>query len=560
MGDNSAVVRSRIAPVRAAQRIHSAIRPKVEILPVPADAVTEFNVPVTTRDGTVLRVNVFRPVGDTPVPVIMSAHPYGKDAFPLNGRRGRGINRQYRIMPQPRPVRFSGWTSWEAPDPAVWVARGYAVVNADSRGGGTSDGRGTLLSDQEAEDYYDLVEWAGTQTWSTGKVALDGVSYLTLSQYKVAALRPPHLAAICPWEGFSDFYRDFGRPGGIREDGFSILWGAVTSRAARVTENPRHELVTRAERDDWYVAATPRLEDIEVPMLVCGSFSDHNLHTRGSFEAFRRAGSARKWVYTHRDGKWAHYYGTEATETRAAFFDHVLKGEANGWDARPPVRLAVHERGADPVAVSHESQWPPADLTWTPLFLDPATATLVSEAPAASSATTSTWGRGLRFTWTAPHDLDLIGPMALRVTLSSHDLDDVHLFAGIRKFHDGREDVFEGSFGFNGAMVTHGWQRAAFRELDAALSTEIEPVHTFRTPQPLTPGESVDVDIALRPQATRLRAGDVLRLDLRGTWHYPRNPVFGQLPSGYEKSRRGRFTVSSGASRLLLGWRAISEG
>ncbi len=35
---------------------------------------------------------------------------------------------------------------------------------------------------------------------------------LAISQYKVAALRPLHLAAICPWEGCSDFYRDFAPP------------------------------------------------------------------------------------------------------------------------------------------------------------------------------------------------------------------------------------------------------------------------------------------------------------------------------------------------------------
>jgi putative CocE/NonD family hydrolase len=71
-------------------------------------------------------------------------------------------------------------------------------------------------------NYYDLIEWAGMQSWSSGLVGLDGVSYLAISQYKVAALKPPSLAAICPWEGLSDLYRDFAYPGGVREDGFSI--------------------------------------------------------------------------------------------------------------------------------------------------------------------------------------------------------------------------------------------------------------------------------------------------------------------------------------------------
>lgn len=101
---------------------------------------------------------------------------------------------------------------------------GYVVINADTRGSGKSGGGKSVLSDQEALDYYDLIEWAAIQPWSNGKVGLNGVSYLAISQYKVAALKPPHLAAICPWEGFSDFYQDLGRPGGIREDGFVLTY------------------------------------------------------------------------------------------------------------------------------------------------------------------------------------------------------------------------------------------------------------------------------------------------------------------------------------------------
>jgi hypothetical protein len=43
---------------------------------------------VPMRDGTVLRVNVFRPEGDAKVPAIVSAHPYGKDALPKKGLFG----------------------------------------------------------------------------------------------------------------------------------------------------------------------------------------------------------------------------------------------------------------------------------------------------------------------------------------------------------------------------------------------------------------------------------------------------------------------------------------
>ncbi len=82
------------------------------------------------------------------------------------------------------------------------------MVNADLRAAGRSEGQASLLSDQEGQDVHDLVEWAGAQPWSTGRVGLLGVSYLAISQYKAAARRPSHLRAICPCEGFTDTYQD----------------------------------------------------------------------------------------------------------------------------------------------------------------------------------------------------------------------------------------------------------------------------------------------------------------------------------------------------------------
>ena len=116
------------------------------------------------------------------MPVLLCAHPYGKDLLPRRiGRRSR-FSFQYRIMRQPTPVSFSTLTGWEAPDPNWWVAQGYAVVNCDLRGAGTSDGVAELLSRQEGEDTYDLIEWAAAQQWSSGKVGMLGVSYLAVSQ------------------------------------------------------------------------------------------------------------------------------------------------------------------------------------------------------------------------------------------------------------------------------------------------------------------------------------------------------------------------------------------
>lgn len=172
-------------------------------------------------------------------------------------------------------------------------------------------------------------------------------------------------------------------------------------------------------------------------MLQCASFSDHCLHTRGSFEAFRRSSSARKWLTTHRSGKWSWFYSDRAHEEQLAFFDHVLKGLDNGSDRRPPVVVRIYEEGPEAVDALEADAWPPAELEWTTLHLDATTGRLGADQPA-SAATASVGKEPARFTWTAPYDVDLIGPMALHLAVSLPQGGDVNLFVTARKFHRGR--------------------------------------------------------------------------------------------------------------------------
>src|ERR1700712_5063224 len=176
--------------------------------------LVEYDVPLTMSDGTILRANVFRPVGEGPYPTLISYGPYGKDlsfqdAYP----------RQFNAMVTAHPEILVGSTGkhqvWELADPERWVPLGYALVRVDARGSGRSPGFIDSFALQEAQDYYECIEWAGTQPWSNGKVGLSGISYYAINQWHVAALRPPHLAAICPWEGMVDWYRDANYHGGI---------------------------------------------------------------------------------------------------------------------------------------------------------------------------------------------------------------------------------------------------------------------------------------------------------------------------------------------------------
>ena len=529
-------------------RIRGIIRPPVEVYGlVPGTVDVRRDVPVTMRDGTVLRVNVHLPVGEGPYPVVLCAHPYGKDNHPKRRtrRRGHSIPFQYRALRQPSAVRFSDLTGWEAPDPAWWTAHGFAVVNCDLRGAGTSDGVASVLSDQEGGDVHDLVEWAGTQPWSTGAVGMLGVSYLAISQWKSASLQPPHLRAIVPWEGFTDAYRDLMRPGGIQEVGFVKLWTREL-RNIRLAydvgaENTKHPL-----RDDFWQGLVPDLSRIEVPALICGSFSDNNLHSRGSIRAFERVSSAERHLYTHRAGKWATFYSSEALRTQLAFLDRHLRGGTS--PQLPRVRLEVRESRDQVVEVRDESTWPLERTRWTPLHLT-SSGLSTERAGANGSISFDPRSGGVRFGWTVPRDVELTGPMALRLFVEVADADDVDLFVGVEKWRGDSYVTFEGSYGFGRDRITTGWLRASLRALDPKRSTPYEPVHAFTSPDPLRPGDVVPVDIALGPSATVFRGGERLRLVVAGRWLWPRNPLTGQFPGAYQSLSRGTVTVHWGPDR-----------
>src|SRR5262249_2970116 len=159
----------------------------------------ERDAPIRMRDGVTLRANIFRPVGDGPFPVILSATLYGKDIMPAT---------KAMFFMRLSGVRFgklrcSKWTGFEAPDPLSCTARGYAVAIYDLRGMHKSEGSAEILTAKDAEDYAEVIAWMADQPWSSGKVGLLGVSYLAMTQWNVAALKPKGLAAIAPWEGLT---------------------------------------------------------------------------------------------------------------------------------------------------------------------------------------------------------------------------------------------------------------------------------------------------------------------------------------------------------------------
>ncbi len=281
------------------------------------DFMIERDVAVPMRDGIKLYADIIRPKTSAKVPVILTYSPYGKHGL-----------KKFLFSPESGVPAgsVSKYAVWEGPDPAYFVPHGYAVVNADARGSWYSEGDLTIWSDQEAQDGYDLVEWAARQPWSTGKVGMSGVSYLAIVQWRIAALNPPHLAAINPWEGWSDCYRERSYHGGIPETKM-VPW-AQWSTSFSLTRSEEFVEVAKEHPllDDYWRGKSADLSKITAPAYIVADWGDQGLHTRGTIEGFRQASSQHKWLEVHGRKKWQYYYQAESRETLRDFLRSLPQG------------------------------------------------------------------------------------------------------------------------------------------------------------------------------------------------------------------------------------------
>jgi predicted acyl esterase len=491
-----------------------APRNEIEVFPLPAGIRVERDVGVTMSDGIRLSANVFLPEAESgPLPVILALTPYGKDADPEK-TRSQTLERRAAIGLGMGKYRVSNCTPFEAPDPAYWALHGYAVVHVDLRGCFKSQGERKVFSRTEINDYGQIIEWAGTQPWSNGKVALHGVSYLAICQWHAAANNPPpQLKAIVPWEGASDSFRNVMFHGGVPETAFFRGWSKQMAGAkAEEQKGPsRTPTITQVPGNNADLAA------IRVPALICGSFSDQGLHSKGCFDAFERIGSQHKWLYTHGRGKWTVYYEEDALEYQRQFLDCFLRDADNGMRERPRVRLEVR-KSLDAYAARDEADWPLPNTDYRELYLT-ADRTLSTEKPAqASSVTYDAKAReSVVFDRRFDSACEITGNMRLKLWVSTDRGDDMDLFVVVKKLDgNGDEVCFEARENDPSGPISHGWLRVSHRALDPQRSRPFQPVLAHTEVQLIEPGQVVPVEIEILPSSTSFEAGESLRLVVSG--------------------------------------------
>ncbi len=497
--------------------------------------LVERDVMVEMRDGVRLAVDVFRPGDDEAVPALLAMSPYGKEIQSLP------------LPPQPywSPVYHRGI---EAGDPQYLTDHGYAHVIADVRGAAKSEGeyRG-WMSEQEALDGYDLVEWVAAQSWCTGDVGMVGVSYFGAVQLAVAATQPPHLRAIMPMNAPADFYREATHHGGILQTFFYVLYSIIAGRQTSITfEELGPEEIDAALKAlmDLELRMYPPLYNALVNPRRLPAWFDVLLHPndgpfyweRSAYRQYDRITipcyfASGWWAYAHMHlrGAFQNYLGIDAPkklfieDMRAVeapmpdaynaevvrWYDHWLKGVDNGIMDEPPISLYV--MGENRFRPEHE--WPLARTEWTPFYLRRWGGLASEPEPVAGRPDwfvqqppdeTATIASLAYVTAPLAADTEITGPIALTLHAAIDGADDTNWIVALAAVSADESE----------RELTRGFLKASHRALDGERSQPWLPYHHHLEPEPVVQGEVYEYAIELSPTAVVLPRGSRLKLTI----------------------------------------------
>ncbi|EON67980.1 hypothetical protein W97_07126 [Coniosporium apollinis CBS 100218] len=515
--------------------------------------IFEQNAAVTLKSSEgLVRCNVYRPKDSgeqSRVPVLVTYGPYGKDIHYKDFHA--------KSFSEVNPEHHSDHSAWETPDPGFWTKNGYAVVRADERGLGQSPGLLDTMSRGTSEAFFEVIEWAAEQPWSSGKVGLLGISYYAGSQWRVAARQPKGLSAIIPWEGMSDYYRDRCRHGGILSNAFIKFWWnrqVITNQYGRPGRSARNwgpdtlegdlseeeleknrqdqtkdNAVYRFRDEPYYASKEYDMGDIQVPLLTVANWGGILLHLRGNVEGYCHAGSDLKYLRFVTGRHDLPFYYKEEIEVQRSFLDAFLKDDDRvGWSVKgklPPVDLVLRKGDVgfdDPENEKQytrrtEQEWPIARTRYTKFFLTQNRELTPEEPPQDVRKKLSYKALGtledpqyLQFS-TAPFEAEteITGHVLahLNVSMSPEPSGptptDIDLFVTLRHISpQGKEVHYTGTAG-DPVPLTKGWLRVSLRKTNTD-----HPKHRPWLPhrdycstdvQPVIPGEVYSVDVEIWP-------------------------------------------------------------
>jgi putative CocE/NonD family hydrolase len=327
--------------------------------------VTEFphrivetpDMGIVMSDGCRLSARVWMPEGaeGAPVPAVLEYIPYRK--------RDGTVVRDAMMHP--------------------YVAgHGYACVRVDMRGNGDSEG---LMADeytiQELADACEVIEWLAEQPWCSGSVGMMGKSWGGFNCLQTAFLQPPALKAVIAVCATTDrFADDIHFKGGCLL-GENFGWGAVMLSFSSRPADPvlrgdwREDWLKRLEAQPWMAPVWADLQErseywkhgsicedyarMQVPVLIWGGWADNYMNTVAAIVG-NVPGS--KGIV----GPWVHQYPHTALPgpqvgflaEAVRWWDRWLKGVQNGAEGDPAYRAyMLHSQAPDASAKWRDGHW-----------------------------------------------------------------------------------------------------------------------------------------------------------------------------------------------------------
>jgi predicted acyl esterase len=444
-------------------------------------------------------------------------------------------------------------------------------MRVDEIGSGQSPGILNVFSPRIFDAFPRVIEWASEQPWSTGKVGLLGISYYAVTQWYAAAQNPKGLAAIIPWEGFSDLYRDFVRHGGILSNNFFKVWWARQvkanqygrgGKAARewgpdtiegdlsveelnsaIVDTPKEVGKVRFADDPMFASMNLEYDNITVPLLSVGNLGGTGLHLRGNVFAYMHAASKFKYLRFISGRHDLPFFLPEEVEVQRSFLDAFLRDDdREGWSQEgkiPPVSLLLRKGNPPHNDVAAEAssfsrrpefEWPLARTQYTKLYLTP-DLQLSFDQPSLKTGKISYPGLNSDSTihsvsfGSAPfeNEVEITGHIVLHLRVSVAGVienpcpSDIDIFVALHHFQGDQEVFYTGTTG-QPIPVTNGHLRVSHRKVDSSHRHHrpFQPYRSYLSSdvQPVIPNEIYDVDIEIIPTNIVVGKGGRLVLEI----------------------------------------------
>ena len=547
-------------PLYAATTARNALRRHIRGI------IKSTDVKIPLRDGSFVYADIFRPDDGEPHPAIMSMSFYGKSFY-----HECICNEADAIQREEMEDRyFSGnpdglqSENHETVNTSEWVPDGYAVIRVDARGVCKSPGQQAPLSRQEAEDYYDSIEWAAVQPWCNGSVGLWGMSYVAMTQHNVASLQPPHLKAMIAQGTASDPYNEYLSGGGLWAEAWWTWWWKIWAGKNHCGQRSETDWMDRLRASSFDDASLygphsksfmrPEMDKATAAVWIVGPQTGIVIHQLGSSETFKRATAARARKFDFIDAWFPNCYRPGTVAAHKRYFDHWLKDIDNGAMDEPPVRVQVRTGNAANFEIRDDT-WPIARTQYTRLYLDASPSEWSGDGkrqdflrisptpPAAENSAsydahldlgkpvpfpkghvggTPRWSTGICFiSEPMAEDMVLVGYMKVGLWVSSTSVDmDVHVSLRVIDAQDQElryEAIVLPVDPEHVSPASYGVLKVSHRKLDEARTTEYLPVHTHASADhaPLATDEVVAIEVGLNPSSALIRKGHRIRLDIQ---------------------------------------------